>query len=99
MTFSCSICEQESTKICLVCTKDSCDNHLCQRCGCCSDCCECDLPLDEATAHLYTAPPVRPEPLAPTPETAMPPETTPEPEVHAPVAEASVVEPLDIDEV
>ncbi len=47
MPFSCSICEQESTRICAFCTKDACGMHICERCGCCSDCCQCDVPLDE----------------------------------------------------
>lgn len=47
MPFSCSICEEESTRICVSCTKDTCANHLCERCHCCSDCCECEVPLDE----------------------------------------------------
>lgn len=64
MPFACSICEQESTKICAFCTKDACDNHLCERCGCCSDCCECDLPLDEATAHPHAVPPIEAEPAS-----------------------------------
>ena len=54
MAFSCSICEQESTRICVDCTKDACSNHLCERCGCCSDCCDCEVPLDEPEiAHLH----------------------------------------------
>jgi hypothetical protein len=94
--FSCSICEQESTRICASCTKDSCDNHLCGRCGCCSDCCECDLPLDEATPHLFTVPATEPEPVI-APESAIAPETTPAPEIHTPVADS--LPPADIDEV
>ena len=46
LTFSCSICEQQSTKICVRCTKDTCANHLCEKCGRCSDCCDCELRLD-----------------------------------------------------
>lgn len=42
-TFVCSICGEPSTEICVYCTKDSCENHLCVKCGRCSDCCECDL--------------------------------------------------------
>ena len=42
MTFSCSICGEESTRICVRCTKDTCGNHLCERCARCSDCCECE---------------------------------------------------------
>ena len=62
MPFACSICEQESTRICAFCTKDACANHICVRCGCCSDCCECDVPLDEAAGdqvfvHTEPAPP------------------------------------------
>src|SRR4051794_25296873 len=41
--WNCSICAEPSQSICLFCTKDTCDNHLCLRCGRCSDCCACDL--------------------------------------------------------
>ena len=44
----CSICGEPSTKICVYCTKDACDNHRCSRCDRCSDCCECEVPLREA---------------------------------------------------
>ena len=47
MPFTCSICGEESTHICVRCTKDACDNHLCERCHRCSDCCECEVHLDE----------------------------------------------------
>ena len=47
MPFVCTICEEESTQICVWCTKDTCANHLCEKCGRCSDCCECDVPLTE----------------------------------------------------
>jgi hypothetical protein len=46
--FACSICEQESTRICVFCTKDACNIHICGRCGCCSDCCPCEVPLNES---------------------------------------------------
>jgi hypothetical protein len=46
MPFFCSICEEESTRICVRCTKDTCGNHLCEKCGCCSDCCDCEVALD-----------------------------------------------------
>jgi len=52
MPFACSICEEESTRICVRCTKDACDNHLCERCHKCSDCCECELKLDETPAFV-----------------------------------------------
>jgi hypothetical protein len=45
MPFACSICGEESTRICVRCTKDSCDNHLCDKCRKCSDCCECEVKL------------------------------------------------------
>jgi hypothetical protein len=45
MPFYCTICEEESTRICVACTKDTCGNHLCEKCGCCSDCCNCELAL------------------------------------------------------
>jgi len=53
-TFACSICEQESDKICACCTKDTCDNHLCSKCRCCSDCCDCDVPLDSPQHRAVT---------------------------------------------
>jgi hypothetical protein len=45
MPFSCSICSEESSRICVRCTKDACDNHLCEKCRKCSDCCECEVKL------------------------------------------------------
>jgi hypothetical protein len=47
MPFICSICEEESTRICVRCTKDACNNHLCEKCLRCSDCCECEVTLSE----------------------------------------------------
>jgi hypothetical protein len=89
MTFACSICEEQSTTICACCTKDACDNHICKRCGCCSDCCECDLPLDAfaeehavhvepAAEHEPFAPPADPEP-ADQPFSTTPGDSAPEP--------------------
>ena len=43
LTFTCTICGEPSTSICVYCTKDTCDNHLCTKCRRCSDCCECEL--------------------------------------------------------
>jgi hypothetical protein len=40
--FHCHICEEASAEICGRCTRDVCGNHLCERCGQCSDCCTCD---------------------------------------------------------
>ncbi len=46
-TFVCSICGEASVSICVYCTKDACPNHLCDHCARCSDCCECDIRLEE----------------------------------------------------
>jgi hypothetical protein len=52
MTFTCSICEERSTRICVRCTKDTCSNHLCEKCGACSDCCDCEIHLEpESLTH------------------------------------------------
>jgi hypothetical protein len=44
MPFSCSICGEESTQICARCTKDACDNHLCEK-FCEQRFCECEVRL------------------------------------------------------
>ncbi len=49
MPFTCSICGEESTRICVRCTKDACNNHICDKCLRCSDCCECEIALSEPT--------------------------------------------------
>lgn len=46
--FTCSICGEPSRDICVLCTKDACANHRCERCKRCSDCCECEVPLSAA---------------------------------------------------
>ena len=51
----CSICEEESTHICARCTKDTCHNHLCEKCLRCSDCCECEVALTDHTALGFAA--------------------------------------------
>ena len=53
MAFNCTICEQESTRICVACTKDTCANHLCLKCGRCSDCCGCEVSLNEASPQQH----------------------------------------------
>jgi hypothetical protein len=55
MSFACNICGEESTRICSRCTKDSCENHLCDRCVKCSDCCECEVHLSEAAPVVRVA--------------------------------------------
>jgi hypothetical protein len=61
MAFTCSICEEESTRICVACTKDSCDNHLCEKCSRCSDCCGCEVALNRQEQSHET---LADEPLA-----------------------------------
>jgi hypothetical protein len=61
MPFQCSICDEPSTRICVRCTKDACDNHICGKCLKCSDCCECEVALDATprialTVHTPPAP-------------------------------------------
>jgi hypothetical protein len=67
MAFACSICGEESTQICARCTKDACDNHLCAKCHRCSDCCECEVALEEHV-HETVRPVVRPPAPEPEPE-------------------------------
>jgi hypothetical protein len=87
MPFHCTICGEESTRICVWCTKDACGNHLCTKCGRCSDCCECEVPLDEVT---HASPPVHePEPV---PEPPSPVHEPPPMEESASV-ESAPVEP------
>jgi hypothetical protein len=111
--FSCSICEQESTRICAFCTKDACSNHICVRCGCCSDCCECDVPLDEPASdhHFVQRQPEAPsetfEPAELEPEAGFDPsgfrtseaEPWPAAETQSTTEEESVSEPFDTPEV
>lgn len=55
MPFMCSICAEESTRICARCTKDACNNHLCEKCRRCSDCCECEVMLSENSPVMTAA--------------------------------------------
>ena len=43
LTYTCNICGEPSTEICVYCTKDVCPNHRCEKCQRCSDCCQCEL--------------------------------------------------------
>lgn len=56
MPFTCSICGEESTQICVRCTKDACANHLCEKCKRCSDCCECEVALTEPAHEPRSTP-------------------------------------------
>jgi hypothetical protein len=99
MPFQCSICGEESTRICVRCTKDACDNHLCDKCRRCSDCCECEVALSPHVPESVRsvihgeaahATPLA-EPIAETPpavERPPVPETSPDTE-PAPAPEAS----------
>ena len=86
MPFNCTICGEESTRICVWCTRDNCVNHLCEKCGRCSDCCECQLPLEEPVheaartlaPYPHTAPESEPPPL---PDPDQFPEEEPEPDL------------------
>ncbi len=83
MPFVCSICGEESTRICARCTKDACDNHLCEKCFRCSDCCECEVALTEqvhAPARAAIRAAAAPQPVERTPE----PDPDPEPPRPAP---------------
>ena len=71
MPFSCSICGEESTRICVRCTKDACENHLCEKCRRCSDCCECEVRLSEPVQPVARAA------AEPSPEGEPPPDTEP----------------------
>jgi len=82
MPFVCSICGEAATRICARCTKDACDNHLCEKCLRCSDCCECDIALEEPSRPVHA-----PAALPPEPESAFPP----------PAAEPSPPEKADPD--
>ena len=55
LTFTCSICGEPSQSICVYCTKDTCPNHLCERCLRCSDCCECNQRRQEPGEGDHTA--------------------------------------------
>jgi hypothetical protein len=84
-TFHCSICEQESLRICVTCTKDTCSNHLCDKCGACSDCCDCELRLETVVepprastlSHGPRDPEPHPHPM-PDPDPAPEPGETPD---------------------
>jgi hypothetical protein len=51
--FQCSICREPSGSICTYCTHDACGNHLCDRCGRCSDCCSCETHLNKAEDEFH----------------------------------------------
>jgi hypothetical protein len=81
MAFQCNICGEGSTRICVRCTKDSCDNHLCEKCLRCSDCCECEVTL---SPHVPES--VRAALQAEVAEAVPAPELPAEPELAATVA-------------
>ena len=96
MPFVCSICGEESARICARCTKDACNNHLCEKCLRCSDCCECEVTLSEQPPNARSVMPKH-EPAA-APEVwideELEQEETEEPETKALAAEAAESEGL-----
>jgi len=58
-TFTCTICGEPSWRICVWCTKDACPNHICRKCLRCSDCCECEVPVEEVSVRARNAAPPR----------------------------------------
>ena len=76
MPFVCSICEEQSTRICVKCTKDTCANHLCEKCAACSDCCDCEVRLMEESLAGPHEPEPHPHPM---PDPDDDPEPEPEP--------------------
>ncbi len=85
MPFVCSICEEQSTRICVRCTKDTCSNHLCEKCGACSDCCDCEVLLDQEESlferPVYRSANVGPhEPDEPRPHPMPDPDPSPDPD-------------------
>jgi hypothetical protein len=87
MPFTCSICGEGSTRICVWCTKDACENHLCEKCQRCSDCCECEVRLAEPV-HEAARPMVRAAAPGPESEPQLPPpDPEPEPAEPSPVRE------------
>ena len=92
MPFTCSICGEESARICARCTKDACDNHLCEKCGRCSDCCECEITLAD-TNHTSARAVV--ESVHARPAAAAEPPAVAEPAEIAEPAEDAALEPMD----
>ena len=88
MPFFCSICNEESTRICVRCTKDACNNHLCEKCLRCSDCCECAEPLTAVEAEETVPAEVSAEVPAETPH------PVPGVEVSGPIQEDTLAEDL-----
>jgi hypothetical protein len=83
MPFVCSICEEQSTRICVKCTKDTCANHLCEKCAACSDCCDCEIRLEEDRLEEETPQPADlagPREPEPHPHPMPDPDRDPEPE-------------------
>lgn len=99
--FTCSICGEASTDICVYCTKDTCSNHRCQRCKRCSDCCECEIPLSneepmpvEEPAAAEIVEQATPETVSTVPDFLTPEEASvfaPEPEIPQPIFRPSNV--------
>lgn len=83
MPFMCSICGEESSRICARCTKDACNNHLCEKCLRCSDCCECEVTLSD-DRHQMTAASAREAIRAQKPDSVPVPNPEPKPDLPHP---------------
>jgi len=93
MPFQCSICGEESTRICARCTKDACDNHLCEKCLKCSDCCECEVKLSPHVPESVRAALQAVAAPEPQPEAAAEPVAHPDPEPQSEAAAEPVAQP------
>ena len=83
-------------RICARCTKDACNNHLCEKCLRCSDCCECEVTLSEQPPNARSVMPKHEAVAAPEPWIDDEPEEgkSEEPESKALAAEAPESEAL-----
>lgn len=88
VVYTCSICSEPSSDICVKCTKDACRNHKCERCKSCSDCCECEVPL--------TAPEPEMQPIADLPAL---PQASEEPDLNVPSEVFEQIPPAQPEEV
>lgn len=86
--YTCSICNEPSTAICVRCTKDACRNHRCERCKACSDCCECEVPLTGPEPEMPDAIVATPSAPEAVPALPAPPQASEEPDLNIPTVPA-----------
>ncbi|HUB83112.1 MAG TPA: hypothetical protein VMB03_30135 [Bryobacteraceae bacterium] len=84
------------------CTKDACDNHLCEKCRRCSDCCECEVALaphpPESVREALHGAAAQVEPLVVEAASATPEALVAEPPIVETPVETPVVQEPPIDE-